>query len=132
MASFVLDASAVLALLNEEAGKEQVEAVLGSSILGTVNYCEVLGKLIDAGMPDDEARQSLELLGLVVVSFDEETASLAAALRPSTRRLGLSLGDRCCLALGISRGLPVMTADRVWGKVKMPVNVVVIRNPLPG
>jgi ribonuclease VapC len=127
MNRFVLDASAVLALLNEEAGGERVEAALAGSMIGSVNYCEVLGKLIDGGMPEDEARQSVQLLGIEIIGFDEESARVAASLRLSTRRLGLSLGDRCCLALGLSRGFPVMTAERVWARVKTPVKVVLIR-----
>ena len=127
MSKFVLDASAVLALLNQEPGMERVEAVLADSCMGAVNYCEVLGKLIDAGLPEPEARESVELLNIEVVSFDTDMARLAAALRPTTKKLGLSLGDRSCLALALSRRNTAVTAERVWPKLKIGVKIELIR-----
>jgi uncharacterized protein with PIN domain len=74
MSRYVLDASAVLALLNQEPGTELVEGILGESTISAVNASEVLTKLIDAGMPIDEARESFDLLGLEVVDFNKECA----------------------------------------------------------
>ena len=127
MSKYVLDASAVLALLNQETGKERVEAVLADSCIGAVNYCEALGKLIDAGMPERDARESVELLNVEVVSFDADFARLAAVLRPTTKKLGLSLGDRSCLALALSRRNTAVTAERAWAKLKLGVKVELIR-----
>jgi ribonuclease VapC len=127
VSKYVLDASAVLALLNQEAGMERVEAVLADSCLGTVNYCEVLGKLIDAGLPEKEARESVELLNVEVVGFDADLARLAAVLRPTTKKLGLSLGDRSCLALALSRRNTAVTAERAWAKLKLAVKIELIR-----
>ncbi len=127
MSKYVLDASAVLALLNQETGKERVEAVLADSCIGTVNYCEVLGKLIDAGMSEQDARESVELLNVGVVSFDTELARLAAVLRPTTKKLGLSLGDRSCLALALARRNIAVTAERIWAKLKTGVKIELIR-----
>lgn len=119
MSKYVLDASAVLALLNQEPGMDQVEGILGESIISTVNACEVLTKLIDAGMPLDEARESFDLLSLEVIDFNKELAEGAASLRPATRKKGLSLGDRCCLALGLHFKLETVTAEREWAKLKL-------------
>jgi PIN domain nuclease of toxin-antitoxin system len=119
MSKYVLDASAVLALLNQEPGMEQVEGLLGESTISAVNACEVLTKLIDAGMPMEEARESFDLLGLEVVDFNKELAERAAALRSATRKKGLSLGDRCCLALGLYLKLEIVTAEREWAKLKI-------------
>jgi ribonuclease VapC len=127
VSKYVLDASAVLALLNQEPGMDRVEAVLADSCLGTVNYCEVLGKLIDAGLPEKEARESVELLNIEVVGFDTDLARLAAALRPTTKKLGLSLGDRSCLALALARRNTAVTAERVWPKLKIGVKIELIR-----
>lgn len=127
MSKYVLDASAVLALLNQEPGMDRVEAMLADSCMGTVNYCEVLGKLIDAGMPEQEARASVELLNVEVVGFDTDLARLAAVLRTSTKKLGLSLGDRSCLALALSRRNTAVTAERVWPKLKIGVKIELIR-----
>lgn len=127
MSKYVLDASAVLALLNQEPGMDRVEAVLADSCMGTVNYCEVLGKLIDAGLPEQDARESVELLNVEVVSFDADLARLAAVLRPTTKKLGLSLGDRSCLALALARRNTAVTAERAWPKLKIGVKIELIR-----
>lgn len=127
MSRYVLDASAVLALLNQEPGMDRVEAVLAESCLGTVNYCEVLGKLIDAGMPEQDARESVELLNVEVASFDADLARLAAGLRRTTKNFGLSLGDRSCLALALSRRNTTVTAERGWAKLKIGVKIELIR-----
>lgn len=127
MSKYVLDASAILALLNQEPGMERVAALLADSCLGAVNYCEVLGKLIDAGMPEQDARESVELLNVEVVGFDTDLARLAAVLRPTTKKLGLSLGDRSCLALALSRRNTAVTAERAWAKLKIGVKVELIR-----
>ena len=127
MSSFVLDASALLALLNEEPGKDVVEEAIGDCSISAVNYCEVIGKLIDAGVPDDDARHSVELLNIEIVDFDAKLAFQAATLRPATRILGLSLGDRCCLALGRARKATVLTSERGWAKLKIGLKVKLIR-----
>ncbi|MEJ7575962.1 MAG: type II toxin-antitoxin system VapC family toxin [Pyrinomonadaceae bacterium] len=127
MSKYVLDASAVLALLNQETGKERVEAVLADSCIGAVNYCEVLGKLIDAGLSEQDAQESVELLSVEVVGFDVDLARLAAVLRPTTKKLGLSLGDRSCLALALSRRNTAVTAEQAWTKLKIGVKIELIR-----
>ena len=127
MSKYVLDASAVLALLNQEPGMDRVEAVLADSCMGAVNYCEVLGKLIDAGIPEKDARESVELLNIEIIPFDTDMARLAAVLRPTTKKLGLSLGDRSCLALALSRRNAALTAERAWAKLKIGVIVELIR-----
>jgi len=106
---------------------DRVEEMLTDSCLGTVNYCEVLGKLIDADMPEQEARESLELLNIEIVNFDTDMARLAAILRPTTKKLGLSLGDRSCLALALSRRNTAVTAERAWPKLKIAVKIELIR-----
>lgn len=130
----VLDASAVLAYLQEEEGQDRVEAALeeGPCRMTTVNTCEVLGKLCEKGMPPPEAQAALDDLGLIVVNFDAELALLAAILRPRTRAIGASLGDRACLALAeqtarIPGASIVYTAEQSWAKLKWPFRVVLIR-----
>lgn len=127
MAKCALDASAVLALLNQEPGSDTVESFLPEAEISAVNLCEVLGKLIDAGLSESEALSSVNLLELTVVDFDTEMAYLAAALRPATKKQGLSLGDRTCLALGIKHDIPVITAEREWSKIKAGVEIKIIR-----
>ncbi len=128
-AAYVLDASAVLALLNQEAGDKIVAAALGNpgTVISAVSYAEVVGKLANIGMPEDAIRAALEPLGLNVRGFDNELAVDSGLLCPATRNYGLSLGDRCCLALARHVHLPALTADKAWAELKVGVKVKVIR-----
>ncbi|PPQ28454.1 type II toxin-antitoxin system VapC family toxin [Rhodopila globiformis] len=108
----VLDASAVLALLNREPGHETVSAVLPAALIGSVNLTEVISKLCERGVPPDAAMQAIQCLGVEIVPHSEGLALRAGALRPLTKAFGLSLGDRACLALGWERGTTVVTAER--------------------
>jgi len=123
----VLDASALLALLNDEPGRAVVEAALDGAFISAVNLSEVMAKLADRGMAESHARAALNALDLEVVPFDAELAFRAGALRPITRPLGLSLGDRACLALGIYLSLPVLTAERHWHTLALPISIQRIR-----
>lgn len=113
----VLDASAVLALMDGEPGQERVAAVLPGASISAVNLAEVTSKLAERGMPADEAHADAMALGLRVVALDADTARLVARLRPLTRGAGLSLGDRCCLALAQRHGAVVLTTERRWQRI---------------
>jgi len=125
----VLDSSAVLALIQSEPGAETVAACLPGAFLSTVNLAEVLGKLCDQGMGEAEANDLVKSLCIDIVPFDVEQARLCADLRRQAKAWGLSLGDRACLALAISRRLPALTTDRVWAGLPTIENftAVVIR-----
>ena len=127
MASVVLDASAILALLNAEPGSRVVEESLPEAAVSAVNLSEVIAKLSERGMPEAAIRLALEGLGIEVHPFDAVAAFAAGRLRPATRRLGLSMGDRACLALGLSLSAPVLTADGSWKTLKVGVRVRLIR-----
>ena len=119
MADVVLDASAVLALLNREPGGDRVELYLGEGVISAVNAAEVLSKLVDAGLTPEEARESRLLLGLRILGFDLQDAEVVAALRTRTKSKGLALGDRACLALGLRLEAVVVTAERSWAGLKI-------------
>jgi PIN domain nuclease of toxin-antitoxin system len=123
----VLDASAVLALLNREPGAEEVEKTIPGAAIGAVNLSEVVAKLAERGMPEEAIRLALSGIELDVTPFDGPLAYRAGLLRVSTRGLGLSFGDRACLALGRQLGMPVLTADRRWSELSVGVEVRVIR-----
>jgi len=123
----VLDASAVLALLKREPGAERVRAVLDRAILGAVNAAEVQSKLVDLGLSRHAAAARIRFLGCRIVAFSEDLAIEAGSLIEQTRSLGLSLGDRACLALAIDRKATVYTTDRVWKNLAVGINVEPIR-----
>ena len=127
MSRYVLDASAVLALLDAEPGADKVATVLMDSAIGTVNLAEVHTKLAERGQSGRQALAELLAVAEEVVPFTEEHAAITGALRASTMHLGLSLGDRACLALGIALGAEVYTAERVWAQLQLPCAVHLIR-----
>ena len=128
MSSAVVDASALLALLNQEPGSARVQGALASGVaIGTVNLAEVVAKLAEGGLPEPVIRSMLETLGLEVVPFDGALAYRAGMLRAATRQLGLSLGDRACLALAERLGVPALTTDRAWATLQLGIAVQVVR-----
>lgn len=123
----VLDASALLAYLFEEPGADAVADVLDSACISSVNLSEVATRVARNGLPPNEFAGDIGDLMLEVVPFLAEDALNAASLEPETRPLGLSLGDRACIALGSVRGKPVYTADRAWSRLDVGVDIIVIR-----
>jgi ribonuclease VapC len=124
----VLDASALLAVLyREQKRAEVVSLYLEDALILSVNYCEVLTNAVERGIPLGEAREAISRFSFTIVPADEELAGITAGLRPLTRQHGLSLGDRFCLALAISRKAKVITTDSQWDKFDLGIKVVVIK-----
>src|SRR3982750_1165967 len=99
MSKYVLDASAVLALIFLETGWRRVDDVLEQSSISTVNVAEALTKLVQDNISVEKASEQLFRLNMRVMDYDIKQATATAELRPLTKHLGLSLGDRACLAL---------------------------------
>lgn len=123
----VLDASALVAYLFEEPGAEVVADVVDQACISSVNFSEVLTRAAKDGFRPAEFAADIDQFDLQVVPFTAEDALIAASLEPDTRPLGLSLGDRACLSLGLSRAEPVYTADRTWSRLKIGAKVILIR-----
>ena len=126
-AGVVLDASALIALLADEPGADEVSGLVTSSLMSVVNLAEVLQWGIRRGEAIDTLPNSLNRAGLQFVDFDPEQAVQAADLWSAGRSAGLSLGDRACLGLARILGLPAITAERAWSRVNLGVQVRVIR-----
>lgn len=128
MSRIVLDASALLALLNNEPGASKLTPeLLSDAASSTVNLAEVQTKFVSEGGDPDEAWEDTLSPIRDAFPFTAEHAQLAGSLVAETLNLGLSLGDRACLALGIALKAPVYTADRSWRSLKLGIRIHVIR-----
>ena len=128
MSRIVLDSSAVLAVLNNELGADKLTLeLLSNAASSTVNLAEVQTKLVSRGLSPDQAWANTLSPISEAMPFTEEQAKIAGSLVAQTRLLGLSMGDRACLALGIVLNAPIYTADRSWKGLKVGVRIHVIR-----
>jgi ribonuclease VapC len=120
-----------MAILNGEAGADTLTSrLLSDATVSTVNLAEVQSKLVSRGLEPDDAWDAA--LGPVRESepFTAEQARIAGSLVAQTRPLGLSLGGRACLALGIALGAAVYTADQSWKGLRLGIRIHLIRQPL--
>ena len=127
MAKAILDSSAILAVLNNEIGSQVVIATLDDALTSAVNYAEVISKLVERGATLEQARALLRTINVAVAEFDRPMAERAGELRATTKRLGLSLGDRACIALAEREKTPALTGDRRWVDAGCEADIRLIR-----
>ena len=127
MSAIVFDSSVVIAILMQERGFESAEGLLSEALISTVNLAEVATYLARNSVPKETIQEVLASFPIQVIPFEETLAIQTGCLYPSCKHLGLSLGDRACLALAISRKLPVLTADQVWSKLDLGIPIQVLR-----
>jgi len=123
----VIDASAALAFLQGEPGFERVRDALADAVIGAVNFSEILAKLAEKGVGKEAVGLAVSALACPVIDFDRAQAEASADLRPASRKFGLSLADRACLALAKLRGATALTADKVWADLDLGIEIEVIR-----
>lgn len=129
MTSVVLDASALLAVVNAEPGADIVRSALSDAIISAVNYSEVLKKAIEREVALGPFRALVQAASVEIIPFDTLLAEACAALYPQAKAHGLSFADRACIALGIQRGATILTADGKWKRLSLPsIKLKVIRN----
>ncbi|MER0240053.1 type II toxin-antitoxin system VapC family toxin [Fulvimarina sp. MAC8] len=126
MPSCVIDTSAVFVDLNEETGAAQARRWLRDAAISAINLQEVVSKSVDKGVPVEAIPRLVEALRLDIRPLDSELAIEAGLMRAATVHLGLSHGDRACLALARKLGLPAVTADRAWKNVESELGVEVV------
>jgi PIN domain nuclease of toxin-antitoxin system len=115
----VLDASALLALIQEETGAEIIKPLLKFSVMSVVNVTETLSVLQRTNISPEEGLTLITDIVTTIVPFDLEQAEQVAKLHPLVQPQGLSLADRACIALGIRLQIPIYTADRIWDELKL-------------
>ncbi len=124
---WVIDASAVLAAIQNEQGGEYVKKHIHRCVISSVNWSEVLQKLRVGGIDVDKIDCYLNALGMKVIAFTKEDGAISASLWESGKSLGLSLADRACLATGLRLKTKIITADRVWKQLEISSQVFLIR-----
>ena len=127
MSAIVFDSSVVIAILKQEPGCSTAESSISDALISTVNMSEVATYLARNSVPKDTIQEVLASFPIQVVPFEESLAIQTGCLYSSCKHLGLSLGDRACLALALSRKMPVLTADRVWSKLDLGISIQVLR-----
>lgn len=127
MTEVILDASAVLCFLRKEPGADVVKPHLYGGLISTVNLAEVMFKLAKPEKPLEDIVRRLRQLELRVIEFTEEQAVIATSLKPVTVQGNLSFADRACLALGLLKQSPVLTADRIWGELNLGIELRFVR-----
>ena len=128
MAEAVLDTSAVLAVLLDEPGADQIAAIMPRSLVSVANEAEVVTVLVRNGAGPEAAVQAVLSLAYDVVELDAGLARRAGMLGRETKPRGLSLGDRCCLALAEREKLPALTADKHWAELGLGIEVKLFRS----
>jgi PIN domain nuclease of toxin-antitoxin system len=127
-AGHVLDASALLAVLQREAGAEVVLPLIEGALMSSVNWSEVMQKAAARGVAvDRRMRRDVEAIGVRIVPFAPDDAEAAAGIWSAAPQAGLSLGDRACLALAREHGAVALTTDRAWAALPLDVPVRVVR-----
>lgn len=120
----VLDSSAILAHVLDEPGGMVARSQFDDAAVSAVNIAEVIARLMRSGVPGADATRNLAAYELNVRPATRAQADMAGTL--SVHR-NLSLGDRFCIALAQELQLPILTADRVWADLDLPVPVELIR-----
>lgn len=125
---YVLDSTALIALVQLEPGHQRVADLLDKSAISAVNLAETVHKLAQRGSPLDEVRGLLVQLELAVQDWTEDLAYQSAEFTPFTKSHGLSLGDRACLALAKHLEATAVTSDKTWHRLPaLGVTVMMFR-----
>jgi ribonuclease VapC len=123
---YVVDASAALAYLKGESSIEALPTLLAQGIVSTINLAEVGDYYAQYGHERSRIADMISALGMAAMPLDSDLALDAALLKPSTRSIGASLADRCCLALARRLNLPALTGDRKWAEISEAVGVEIV------
>jgi PIN domain nuclease of toxin-antitoxin system len=123
----LLDTSAIIALLKSEPGYEKLESVLATSAISAANLAELVTVLSRSGVNEEEIDEIANNIVPQVIPLSQEIAILSGKLNNQTRSLGLSLGDRICIATGIALSLPIYTTDKIWQELNINAEIIVIR-----
>lgn len=127
MIKYVIDTSALLALIQGEKGSDTIVAALPDAIMSSVNIAEAATVLMRNQFNKVETTKLINSLIKDSIVFDQEQAFETANIKAQTKLNGLSLGDCACLSLAKLKNLPVLTADKIWSKLNIDIEIKFIR-----
>lgn len=126
--NIVFDSSALIMLFAKEPGYESIRHHLKHAIISSVNVAEVYKYCIEVqNVTEDDCRNLIKLSGIKIIDFCNEQALITAKLIKKTKQYGLSLGDRSCIALAMSKNCSILTCDKIWQKVAIDVEFIMAR-----
>jgi ribonuclease VapC len=128
MIEYILDSTALIALVGSESGSQRIADLLENSAISAVNLAETANKLLEKGFSQAEVRESLAKLELKVEDWSEAMAYRSAEFTQYNKSHGLSLGDRACLTLAKHLHATAVTSDRTWSrKPSLGVPIMIFR-----
>lgn len=124
----IFDSSALIALLAKEKGFEVIKRHLRNAIISSVNIAEVYKYCVDKqNLTIEECKSMMKISGIKIIDFNDEQALVSADIYPKTKEYGLSLGDRACISLAIIMNSCILTCDKIWEKVDLGVQYIIVR-----
>lgn len=127
MTEFVLDASAVLAVLRGEAGAQFVVEHGRGSLISSVNMAEVFCHAEIRQASRERVEAGIRVMQLREVPFDRQQAEILAMIYPLTVGSSVGFADRACMALARKHGLTALTGDHDWLKHDAGVEIQLFR-----
>jgi PIN domain nuclease of toxin-antitoxin system len=124
---YVLDSSAIIALLKGESGIATITKYRGDYLISSVIFAEAAAWFVFSGVSRLEAERLVRSAVDEIAPFEEEDVASLLKFAAAAREHGLSLADMVCLSLAIKEKIPVITSDKAWKKLKLPVEVIVFR-----
>lgn len=128
MPKIVFDSSAIIALFAKEKGYEFIKKHMKDAVISSVNIAEVYKYCIEVqNLNEDDAKDLIKLLDIKIIDFNHEQALITATLVSKTKKYGISLGDRACIALAILGKYSVITCDSMWQKLDVGIEFIMAR-----
>jgi PIN domain nuclease of toxin-antitoxin system len=125
MSKIVFDSSAIITLFAKEKGYEFIKKYIKDGIISSVNIAEVYKYCINIQhLTEEDTRKLITMLDIRIIDFTNDQALVTAMLVEPTKKYGLSLGDRACIALAIEGQYSVITCDTIWQKVDVGINFI--------
>jgi len=127
MSIFVLDRSAIVAVIRRELGAEKVLPHLYGGLVSVETIADLLSEAARHGSCIQTALERLKQLQLEIVPFSETHAVLLAELSSLAEKIGITRSDLAVLSLAAERKATILTANEALSKVKCGAKIRLFR-----